>query len=52
MSCNVDKIAFIFNIFSGILFQFEACIAYCFHAWFIFDFVLDVLIVVFTPKIY
>ena len=44
----IDKIVFLlFNTSSGFFFQFEACMIYCFHA-FVFDFVLDVLIVVYA----
>ena len=33
-------------------FQFKTCIIYCFHVQFDFDFVLDILIVVYTPRTY
>ena len=47
------KLFFIlFNTSSGFVFQFEACIIYLFHAQFVFDIVLDVLIVVYTPRVY
>ena len=46
------KLLLIFSTSSGFLFQFEACITYYFHTSFVFDFVLDALIVVFTPRVY
>ena len=42
---------FIFYTFRDFLFQFEACIIWCFHAQFIADFVLDVLIVAHIPRV-
>ena len=33
-------------------FQFESCVIYCFHMQFVFDFVLDVLFVVYLPRVY
>ena len=48
----VDKIAFIFNTSSAFLFQSEANLIYYFHGYFIFDFVLDVLIVVCIPRVF
>ena len=41
-----------FNTSSGFFFQFEACRIYCFHAEFVFDFVLDVLIVIYALGVY
>ena len=41
----------IFNLSSDFFFQFEGCIIYCFHAEVVFDFVLDVLLVVYKPKV-
>ena len=32
-------------------FQFEECIIYCFHAEFVFDFALNVLIAVYRPEV-
>ena len=53
ISYNVDKIVFIlFNTSIGFFFQLEACMIYCFHALFVFDFVMDVLIVVYAPRVY
>ena len=43
---------YFFNTSSGFFFQFEGCIINCFHAYFVFDFVLVVLIVVFAPSVY
>ena len=43
---------FFFITSGGFFFQFEACIIYCFHVQFDFDFVLEVLIVVYTPRVY
>ena len=48
--CNVEKIAF-FSTSSCFLLQFEACIIDFFHTYF-FDFVLDVLIVIYMPRVY
>ena len=48
--CNVEKIAF-FSASSCCLLQFEACIIDFFHTYF-FDFVLDVLIVTYLPRVY
>ena len=42
----------LFNTSSDFFFQPEACIMYCFHAEFAFDFVLVILIVVYTPRVY
>ena len=41
-----------FDTSSDFFFLFEACIIYCFHAEFVFGFVLDVLIVVYVPRVY
>ena len=50
---NVDKTTFIlFKSFNDFFFQFEACIIYCFHPNFVFDFASDVLIVAYAPKVY
>ena len=51
-SNNVDNAFILFNISSGFFFQFQVCIIYCFHAKFVLDFVLDVFIVVYTPRVY
>ena len=46
ISYNIDKIVFIlFNTSCVLFFQFETFIIYCFHALFVFDCVLNVLIV-------
>ena len=47
ISYNIDKIVFIlFNFFSG----FFPSLKHSFHVQFVFGFVLDVLIVVYTPR--
>ena len=47
ISYNVDKI-----VFGGFFFQFEARKIQCFQALFVFDFALDVLTVVYAPRVY
>ena len=41
-----------FNTLCDFFFQFEACIVYSFHPEFVFGFVLDLLIAVYTPRVY
>ena len=43
---------FFLTLLVGFFFQFEGSLVYCFHAKFVFDFVVDVvLIVVYAPRV-
>ena len=43
---------FFLTYYSGFFFQFKAYIIYCFHIQLVFDLVLDVLILVYAPRVY
>ena len=44
---------FTFKTSGGFSFQFEACIIYCFHVYFVFFYyVLDLFMVVYAPRVY
>ena len=47
----VDSLIYFLIFLVTFCFQFEECIIYGFHAEFVFDFVLNVLIVVYRPKV-